>query len=403
MRKKILCRRPKINTCNDDLTKKWFVDFACPDPLPPYNGKLHRKKDYKGLHKFKTYETRMQAAIEKCAKIEKKLKEGWNPWVDGDSKYIYTDQLQLHAEKRYGIHQLSEKNFNYYASKHIEENCSHLSSSSIATYKSRLRNFSKFLSSRSYHEYDICEITHPIIEEFFNWMIKDEKVGQFTIKKYFQLLHKVFLLVEKDVAGYKNPLHDCPTSPHKKDCAPAAIAQYDLDILIERIKEHTQLYLFVRFMHNCFLRPGMEIRLMKVEWIDFTRGTITVPDAFCKSRKKTITIPDKFLKVLFEYKLHHAQKDFYVFGKCGKPGPMAWGKNYFRNQFVKIRKELKLPNFYKLYSFKHTGNVAAYDAGLNLSSIQLQNGHTSINTTNNYMRRRGIRIDPDIKKSFPAL
>lgn len=406
MRKKILCRKPHINTCSDDISQKWFIDYACPDPNPPHNGKLRRKKDYKGLHKFKTFEARMKAAEKKCAELEEKLKQGWNPWIDGDvDKYIYTDQLQMHEDKKYGIKYLSEKTFNFYASRHIEKNCAHLSAATLTTYKSKLRIFSKYLTSKNFHRYDICEITHSAIEDFFTWLINEQKSSQTTVRKYYMLLQKVFAIVEQDVPGYSNPLHnkECPHSPHVKDCAPAAIAPCDLDILIERIKDHTQLYLFVRFMHNCFLRPGMEIRLMKIGWIDFARGTVTVPDAFCKTRKKSVTIPDKFMEVLFELKLHHAPKDFYVFGNNGEPGPKAWGKNYFRNQFVKIRKELDLPNFYKLYSFKHTGNVAAYDAGLNLSSIQHQNGHTSINTTNTYMRRRGIRVDPDIKESFPVL
>ncbi|MFV0365113.1 MAG: hypothetical protein ACK5JS_01230 [Mangrovibacterium sp.] len=74
--KKILCRKPHINTCGDDLSKKWFIDYACPDPHLPFNGELRRKKDYKGLHKFKTFKARMEAAIKKRDELEEKLKQG---------------------------------------------------------------------------------------------------------------------------------------------------------------------------------------------------------------------------------------------------------------------------------------------------------------------------------------
>ena len=57
------------------------------------------------------------------------------------------------------------------------------------------------------------------------------------------------------------------------------------------------------------------------------------------------------------------------------------------NHFDKIRKLINLPRDYKLYSFKHTGNVMAVKAGIGLKELQMQNGHHSLDQLNAYLRQ----------------
>lgn len=86
-----------------------------------------------------------------------------------------------------------------------------------------------------------------------------------------------------------------------------------------------------------------------------------------------------------------------------EPGKMHIGKNTMRLRFNKIRKRLNLPESYMLYSFKHTGNSAAVDAGISAYERMMQNGHTSIRTTEIYTKNKIGFQSEDIRQNFPKL
>jgi integrase len=123
-----------------------------------------------------------------------------------------------------------------------------------------------------------------------------------------------------------------------------------------------------------------------------------------KTVERHIPIPYTFLKVLREeLRLHNYPRSYFVFGKNGVPGEQHLGKNMLRYRFAKIRKNMCMPDMYKLYSWKHTGNIRADEAGIPRREIQHQNGHTSIQTTENYMKNKRGMVSKNIVERFPAL
>ena len=99
---------------------------------------------------------------------------------------------------------------------------------------------------------------------------------------------------------------------------PRPIAEFDIVPFKELIrKEDPQLWLAIQFEYYCFIRPGKELRFMKIGDIDFARGIIDVDAIRAKTDLERFpTIPIVFLKELREtYQLHREPKDFYVLGK----------------------------------------------------------------------------------------
>ena len=74
--------------------------------------------------------------------------------------------------------------------------------------------------------------------------------------------------------------------------------------------------------------------------------------------------------------------------------------NIMTSRFVKIREDLGLSKMYKLYSWKHTGNIAAERAGISMRELQEQNGHTTIATTEIYFRKLKANQNPNLVKKF---
>jgi integrase len=70
----------------------------------------------------------------------------------------------------------------------------------------------------------------------------------------------------------------------------------DLIKLIE--KEDPLLFMAICFIYYAAIRPGTELRLMKLKQINFNSATITVYNFLSKNgRTEVVDIPDQLLKL----------------------------------------------------------------------------------------------------------
>jgi integrase len=130
-----------------------------------------------------------------------------------------------------------------------------------------------------------------------------------------------------------------------------------------------------------------------------------VPAEVVKTKEdKIVIIPDVFRELLLnEWKLSRYPADYFLIGQNGMPGTQPVGANNLRNRFNVIRDRLHLPLTYKLYSWKHTGNSAAEDAGIPMAARQRQNGHRSMRSTEEYLKKKIGFSSPEIQMNFPKL
>ena len=405
MKRKKIAILPEINNCSGDLSKKWFIYFSYRDPR---NDKMQRFKVYEGLHVHKTFDSRIAAAEELKKAYTQKLRNGWSPFSDC-GKVIYEDQLQYnHVAQIFGKMRASNKTFRLYASKFIEIKRAEgeVEPETIATYTSKLRSFNLWLEKKNLSENDISCLENSVILEFFLYLINDKKLSKFTVKRYRQLISQAFDIAIQEKAIVQNPVFNIPTGKRINDQAPRPISEFDILPFKNMIqKEDPQLWLAICFEYYCFLRPGKELRFLKIGNIDFARGTIDVDAIRSKTNKERFpTIPIVFLKELRDhYDLQKYPKDYYVLGKRGQPSLFPLSKNTLKNRFRVFRERLNMPDSYKFYSWKHTGNGRADDAGIDTRDLQIQNGHTSLKTTELYLRHKIGKVSKEIQTNFPAI
>jgi integrase len=401
-RRKKMIILPTLNNCGGDVQKKWFVMYSVRHPK---TDKMHLFKIYSPLGKFHDAVSRTRAAEQLIKDFAEKLKHGWSPFVD-DSHVIYEDHLEYdHITRIYGKKRAENKTIRYWASKYLETLSGKLDEDgTLPTYKSKLRIFSQWIDSH-YSGNDATTITNATMVDFFRWLIDHEKRSAKTIHDYRYILAGLFnWLIQKKVF-VSNPVHDLPECTRVTDQAPVPIHEFDIAIFKEELVNDPQLWMAVQFQYYCALRPGRELRLLRIQDIDFARGQVTVMRTQAKTKiTRTVVIPAVFLQVLRnEFHLMKYKKDFYVFGKNGEPGPENLGKNNLRFRFNAIRKKLKMPLMYKFYSWKHTGAVEASLSGIPDKHIQMQLGHTSLETTSRYLRKMtGFQSD-FLKNKYPEI
>lgn len=174
-------------------------------------------------------------------------------------------------------------------------------------------------------------------------------------------------------------------------------AESILNAICER--QEWDLLLFIYFIYYTFGRPGKEIRMLKVK--DIRERTVVFKSQYSKTNiTKTPTLTRPLEQLIEQLGIKDYNPEWYVFGKSGKPGSCPVSLNYYYNKHKKLITELGIGGKQTLYSWKHTGNIKLFRANVDLKSIQQQNGHTSLKTTEIYLRELGTFVDNTIYERF---
>jgi integrase len=205
----------------------------------------------------------------------------------------------------------------------------------------------------------------------------------------------------------ENSMLNIPNNRRQVDCGAERIEKNDLEKLMKEIDEiDPQVGMACRFEYYCGMRPGYEVRLLKISDINLRKGisNVTVSQENAKTNvSRKVVIPDVFCDYLKnEWHLDVYDKDLYVFGQHGKPGDTPIGKNNLRNRFNKIRDKLGLPLYYKFYSMKHTGAITLAENGVSIIKIRNHLGHKNVSSTEHYLAELGYSDCPDIR-NFPEI
>lgn len=408
MRRKKILIFPKLCDRQGDITKQWFVELSMRNPA---TGEMVRRRvekfDELNINKLPTVEERYALAQKIIASLNEKIQKGWTIFNDMNS-CIYEDQLQYSNVAKVYKKEVSNNTYSHWVSIYIKEFIADLKPETRGTYISRYRTLGVWLESKRLQQLNISNITNALIIEFFNYLKKERNQSQRTYRSYHQLIFAFFEFVLRKGNISSNPVYNIPENRVVKDMGAERIFKEDLDRLMALIdKEDAQLGLACRFEYYCGLRPGYEVRLLKIGDIDFRKGISKVRVSWQNakvSRKRDVAIPDIFLDYLLtRWKLNEYDAEDYVIGKNNLPGKQYLGKNNLRFRFNKFRTRLNLPVNYKLYSFKHTGAVTLAEQGETIINIRDHLGHTSIQTTEVYLKRLGFNDSKIIRREFPKI
>lgn len=402
MRRQVMIILPQLNDCGGNLLSSWFVHYSCRNPK---TNKLDRFRIYTGFKSLSTGAGRRKHAESLIKKYTEKLKSGWTPYLD-DEVVIYEDQVTYEQiAKNFGRKQKSVQNVRVLVSQFLSRHKSNWAIKSYQTYQSKLRTYANWTENNQLSKRDIALMTKPVLIEFFDFLIQ-KGLAERTILKYKQVLYRFFEDLKEDKIIIDNPAIGIQARGKVVDQSAKPILKDDINLLKKEIQlQDPQLWLACEFQYYCFIRPGTELRLLKIQDINLHSRTITIISEKAKNRiTEMVQIPTQFLNDLTgKYRLQDWPKDYYVFGQHGHPGPVPMGRNTFPHRFNVIRDALNLSKDYKFYSWKHTGATAAVDAGIPERHLMNQLRHKSFESTDHYFRRHvGWRSTP-IQDEFPDI
>jgi integrase len=392
---------PKLCSCGGDPDKQWFIYYSCRDP---HTGKMVRFRHYDGFTGIPVF-ARMEHAQELIEMFSARLKSGWTPYAN-DTQAIYNDHIDYKTvAEMYGRRRSGNNTIRLWTSRYLDSIIQGVRHSTYLTYKSKLRIFILWLERENIALNDITTIDNKVIISFFKYLIDERILSHESIGNYTELLANLFLYFKKNKLILYSPVFDIPVCNRINDQAPRPIQRDDIEAFKKEIQKDPELWLAVQFEFYCGMRPGHEIREMKVKDIDFLSGTVHIGRQTAKIEKdRIVTIPKQFLETIKQgYQLQQFNREFYVFGKEGHPGPVSIGKNKFGYKFRKIRVKLNMPVEYKFYSWKHTGAIEADEANIPHKDISMHLGHGNMSTTDIYFRNKKVQVSKAIRDNYPTL
>lgn len=270
-------------------------------------------------------------------------------------------------------------------------------------YESHVYVFLQWMEERGLRLVAMNKITDQSMADFFIYLSKDRGLDRTTIEKYLIHLRLLFQFAQKREEVTRIPFNLVVVPKHHIDKSPEVIQHDHLKILLTDIKQNDpQLYLACMIMYYCFIRPGTELRLLKIGDINMENGTIRVVQEHAKnSKRQVVTMPNQLIEICKEYGVDTADKDLYVFGNKKQFGKVPFSLNMLRYRFNRTRDRLKLPKGYKFYSFKHSGASELHLSGISMRELMDQLRHSKLDSTQHYLKCHAGIVNERIRNNFP--
>ena len=330
--------------------------------LDPATGKYKRKKIK--LNHIKSKKTRRQYARELIIELNKKLAEGWNPFIQSGSKsYVrLLDALDM-----------------FFFDKERE-----LRKRSLQSYRSQANVFIRWVKKQD-KEFYVGNFTETDAADFMRWYwqkgIRAKTYN--TMKSFLVTVWEWF--IENSLAN-RNVFKGI-----KKKKEQSKIRQIIPTEIIQTLKQYLkerepEFYVIFLLCYHGLLRPN-EITQLKPKYFNIAQKVLILPPEVSKNNKKrVVSLSNELVAALKDIEVESMAADVYMFSTGFKPGEKPIHRNRISEFWGQLRQRFDLPSEYQFYSLKDTGIVNMIRAGISLEAIRDQAGHSSLEMTNRYVQ-----------------
>lgn len=233
--------------------------------------------------------------------------------------------------------------------------------------------------------------------------LEENKLGIRTINNYVTHLSSLWAWLIAEEIITTNPWTEIerPKNPRGKNLAYSPEQQKQLINYMDI--NCTELALFCKAMYYTLARPN-ELCNLQVKHIDMYRPKhIYIPAEISKNGiERHVVLPPPIYNLLKPLK--KLKPDLYIFGKGIKPSMEIIPARYVTaSYFTRVLEKLKFSKEYTLYSWKHTGVVTNYLAGMSSGALRMQIGHADTGSFETYLKSLGMFDNKEVMNNYKEL
>lgn len=369
---------------------RWYIYFGVYDCITQ---KIKRKRYYKGINEIEEIDKRLRFANSLVAEINSGIAY-WatnKPVQEEIETFVKPEKLHI-IEAIEFIIQLKYNDF-------IDlRKTSH-------TFASNARKFIEFCKEKGFFNMDVKQLQKHHVQNYIDDMVVRKKLSGQTVENRISTMRAIYNHMIKRNIVDENPFAKDLDKPKiiktKKNHAYSAEQ-------IQEIKQYAEIHnpgiwIICQFIYYTYMRP-VEIGRLKVADIILEEDKIFIPASISKNATEAhIFMPPALKNLMVDYLSGAPKKTYFLFSKGFKPGQKQAGYNYYGNNHRKITRLLNFEDYYTLYSWKHTGVVNAYKAGVDIKSIQMQLRHSSIEQSDTYLKSLGFGKNENFRTGIPSI
>ena len=363
-----------------------------------------------GINYGKTVEQRDADGEVAVGIVKEALKDGWNPF-DMPIKRFLSEQSPTPAQKL--ITDLPGMPFSSAIAFAVEKKRGSLKPSSATAYADPIRFALEAAKKLGMSQLPIGQFKKVHIKLLLDQMGKDRQAfydkqcngkaftGN-TYNRYKAVLSAHFYELEQWEAIEYNPCDKIPDRDEVETGVHRHATDEELRIIKSELpKVYPALYEALRFEHGTGMRPN-EILNITLDMVDELNSLIRLTYFEGKTKVfREVPVPSFLMEWIIQRR--EGQPDnHYLFSKGFKPGPKRMGRNYINQNWKRHVKD-RLGINVSYYSFKGLGGDAKIDAGIPLRAVSIGWGHTSVKTSQIYLRKEGERLRKQIIANSPEL
>ncbi len=362
--------------------KETYVSLYAYDPL---SNKLRRKR-YK-LNHIESPAERKRYGRELCARLNEQLRNGWNPFIEADSGKGYAKFEEAVTDWIRRQERLMKDGVTREAT-YVE-------------YASKVRNLLKYNRNQRIPIVYIYQMDASFLNDFLDYIYIDRGNTAKTYNNYIRVISvmcKFFL-----ARGYISTDPCAQIKSISRNRLPQkernVISSADLRKIYEYLSEHNRHFLLACYLeYYCFVRPK-ELSMLLVGDISYKSRTILIRKEVAKNRKEEITtMPEVVIRMLIDLDIHAHPDNYYIFSDNFMPGRDRRSEKTFRDEWLKMRRKLKLPENYQFYSLKDSGVTDMLERNIPAIAVRNQARHSSVSVTEIYTQRRERKANEEIAK-----
>jgi len=357
-----------------ELTNDWIIEFYVINPMTK---KLERKRVR--LNRIRDTFSRKSDARKHCSvicmKINEQLKEGWNPFFESGSKKLYCyfhDIIPIY----------------------LQEKKKDVRKATYDTYKSFCNIFSDYLTEDNYDGF-ISTFSHENANSFMHYVYFKRDVSANCYNNYIKLARVFFSWMVEN--GYAKENHFLEIKPKRREEKKRVLIGQDMrEKLKQYLKMNDPLMLIAcELVFYSLIRPK-EILNIKVK--DICADYIIIRGEISKNHNTRKAAISEEIKQLLADKLNY-NPEYYIFSKDGVPGEKKLSDKYLSKRFLKIKKEIGIPENMQLYSFRDTGITEMIKSGIDDLTVMQHADHSDLTITSRYARHIDDSVGEKIRRS----
>jgi integrase len=365
----------KLFDASGDTSQRWFLYYYF---LSPDTGKYQRFRVWIP-HRILTASGRRDKAHELSNQINKKLREGFNPFS--------------HLEKRFTPIGLTMEFVLSIKENSCRKRTHH-------TYSSMVRVFRRWLEKKHLDKSPVDNFNYYQAQEFMDYTKSVLKNSNRTYNNRLTVMRTIFKILIRREWIMANPFEKIESLPREDP----EITCFTIDELLLMQKHlpgwNYDLYVVACLIFYCFIRPQEIVRL-RVSHFHLKTGTIILPGSVSKNKKhEVVQIPNALRGVLDKLDLDHPES-WFVFAHKQHRGQKETAPTRIAEAWREFADHYGIEK--NIYSLKHTGVGMALENGINIRDLQLQLRHSSLEMTQVYLDKFKRRPSEKLSANFPDL